>query len=156
MLLPTATPRPEQTPKAAPTPTPEPTSTPKLLKGRVVKHQPDQFRKGALSKEETSALKKAIKAIAWSRNSDPKAAADEDYAAMVKEYENSDVHYQLADLITEAVSNDYQPNNEEATRSYIAQLNSNLEAGDKDEEERQKPSSTRRPDSLQRQREVGE
>jgi hypothetical protein len=116
------------------TPTPDPTSTPtpalvstptlKPLKGRVVKHQPDQFCKGALSKEELSAIKKAIKTIPWSRNSDPKAAANEDYAAIVVECEKSSVHDLLTDLITEAVSNDYQPNNEAANGAYFTQLNS--------------------------------
>jgi hypothetical protein len=131
-------PRPEATPKSAqsaptttaepiPTTTAEPTPTLKPLKRRVVKHQPDQFRKGAISKEEMSAIKKAIKTIPWSRNSDPKAAADEDYAAIVKECEKSGVDGLLTDLVTEAVSNDYQPNNEAANSAYITELNSDCE-----------------------------
>jgi hypothetical protein len=36
----------------------------------------------------------------------------------------------LADVITEAVSNDYQPNNEAANSAYFAELNSNFENGD--------------------------
>ena len=88
------------TPK--PTPAPELASAPKPLKSREVKHQPDQFRKGALGKEELSAIKKALETIQWSRNSDPKAAADEDYAAILKECQNSNLHYLLTDLITEA------------------------------------------------------
>jgi hypothetical protein len=150
MLGVSPTPTPEPTLEPTATPIPEPTPTPKPLKSRVVKHQPDQFRKGALSKEELSAIKKAIKSIQWSRNSDPKAAADEDYAAIVKVCENSSVHYLLADLITEAASNDYQPDNEAANSSYITELNSNFDSKVKDEREAQKPSSTRPPDPLQR------
>ena len=122
----------------------EPTPTPKPLKSRVVKHQPNQFRKGALSKEELSAIKKAIRTIEWSRNSDPKAAADEDYAAIVKECEKSSVHDLLADLITEAASNDYQPGNEAANSTYITELVSHFETRVKDEREAQKPRSQRR------------
>ncbi len=120
-----------------PTPTPVSTPTPKPLKSRVVKHQPDQFRKGAISKEELSAIKKAIKTIPWSRNSDPKAAADEDYAAIVKECEKSSVHDLLTDLITEAVSNDYQPNNEAANGAYFTELNSDFENGVKTDRKNQ-------------------
>ena len=116
---------PDSTPE--PTPTPTPVSTPTPLKSRVVKHQPDQFRKGAISKEELSAIKKAIRAIPWSRNSDPKAAADEDYGAILKECEKSRVHDLLTDLITEAVSNDYQPNNVAANGAYFTELNSDFE-----------------------------
>jgi type IV secretory pathway VirB10-like protein len=129
-VLPAATAAtPEPTPELTPTSTPEPTPTPKPLKSRVVKHQPDQFRRGALSREELSAIKKAIRTITWSRNPDPKAAADEDYAAMVRECQNSNVRYHLADLITEAESNEYKPDDEEATRIYITELNANFEAG---------------------------
>jgi hypothetical protein len=122
-------PGPEATPKSAQSTPAEPTPALKPLKRRVVKHQPDQFRKGAISKEELSAIKKAIKTIPWSRNSDPKAAADEDYAAIVKECEKSAVNGLLTDLVTEAVSNDYQPNNEAANGAYFTELNSNFENG---------------------------
>jgi hypothetical protein len=120
------------TPDPPSTPTPALVSTPTLkpLKGRVVKHQPDQFCKGALGKEELSVIKKAIKTIPWSRNSDPKAAANEDYAAIAEECEKSGVHDLLTDLITEAVSNDYQPNNEAANGAYFTQLNSDFENRD--------------------------
>ena len=132
-ILPGSTlPRPEATPKSAqstPTTTAEPTPTLKPLKRRVVKHQPDQFRKGAISKEELSAIKKAIKTISWSRNSDPKGAADEDYAAIVKECEKSGVDGLLTDLVTEAVSNDYEPKNEAANSAYFTELNSDFENG---------------------------
>jgi hypothetical protein len=132
-ILPVSTiPGPAATPKSAPstpTTTAEPTPTLKPLKRRVVKHQPDQFRQGAISKEELSAIKKAIKTIPWSRNSDPKAAADEDYAAIVKECEKSSVDRLLTDLVTEAVSNDYQPNNEAANSAYFTELNSEVENG---------------------------
>jgi hypothetical protein len=101
------------------------------LKVRVVKHQPDQFRKGAINQEELSAIKKAIKNISWSRNANPKAAANEDYASIVKECEKSGVHDLLTDLITEAVSNDYQPDNEAANSVYFTELNSDLERGDR-------------------------
>jgi hypothetical protein len=119
-------------------PTPQLTVTPATvtiaalepLKIRVVKHQADQFREGALNKEELSAIQSAIKTILWSLNSDPKAAADEDYAAIVKECQKSGVHDLVTDLITEAVSNDYQPNNEVANVAYSAELNSALEKGD--------------------------
>lgn len=147
-ILPASTtPRHESTPEltqSTPTTTIEPIPTPKPLKSRVVKHQPNQFRKGALSKEELSAIKKAIRTIQWSRNSDPKAAADEDYAAIVKECEKSSVHDLLADLITEAASNDYQPGNEAANSTYITELVSDFETRVKDEREAQKPRSQRR------------
>jgi hypothetical protein len=138
VLLVSTTPTPDPTPEPTPTPTPVSTPTPKPLKSRVVKHQPDQFRKGAISKEELSAIKKAIKTIPWSRNSDPKAAADEDYAAIVKECEKSRVRDLLTDLITEAVSNDYQQNNEAANGSYFTELNSDFENGVKTDRENQK------------------
>jgi hypothetical protein len=129
-ILPTSTvPRPEATPTSAPTTSAEATPKLKPLKRRVVKHQPDQFRKGAISKEELSAIKKALKTIPWSRNSDPKAAADEDYAAIIKECEKSTVDGLLTDLVTEAVSNDYQPNNEAANSAYFTELNSNFDNG---------------------------
>jgi hypothetical protein len=133
-----------QTTQSTPTATVEPTPTPKPLRSRVVKHQPNQFRKGALSKEELSAIKKAIKTIQWSRNSYPKAAADEDHAAIVKECEKSSVHDLLPDLITEAASNDYQPGNEAANSAYITELISDFETRVKDEREAQKPPSQRR------------
>ena len=134
-ILPRSTvPKPEATPKSGQsTPTTvDPTPPLKPLKRRVVKHQPDQFRKGAISKEELSAIKKAIKTIPWSRNSDPKAAADEDYAAIVKECKKSAVNGLLTDLVTEAVSNDYQPNNEAANGAYFTELNANFENGEID------------------------
>lgn len=129
ILLMSGTPTPDPAPERTSTPTPFSIPTLKPLESRVVEHQPDQFREGAISKEELSAIKKAIKTIPWSRNSDPKAAADEDYAAMVKECEKSSVHGLLTDLITEAVSNDYQPNNEAANGAYFAEINSNFENG---------------------------
>jgi hypothetical protein len=141
------TPGPEPTPaptQSKPTETVRPTPTPKPLKSRVVRHQPNQFRKGALSKEELSAIKKAISTIQWSRNSDPQAAAHEDYAAITKECEKSSVHDLLADLITEAVSNDYQPGNEAANSTYSAALISDFETRVKDEQEAKKPGTLRR------------
>ncbi len=137
LLLASTTATPDPTPELTPTPTPVSTPTPKPLKSRVVKHQPDQFRKGAISKEELSAIKKAIKTIPWSRNSDPKAAADEDYTAIVKECEKSPVHDLLTDLITEAVSNDYQPNNQTANSAYFTELNSDFENGVKTDRKNQ-------------------
>src|ERR1700722_2812625 len=118
------------TPNPIPQSTPVPALTPAPLKTRVVEHQPDQFRKGAISTEELSAIQKAIQAIRWSRNANPKAAANEDYAAIVKECEKSSVPDLLPDLITEAVSNDYQPNNEAANVAYSTELNSDLENAD--------------------------
>jgi len=132
ILSASTTPGPEPAPEptqSTPTTTVEPTPSPKPLKGRVIKHRPDQYPKGALSKEELSAIKKAIRTIQWSRNSDPKAAADEDYAAIVKECENSSVHYLLEDLITEVASNDYQPDNEVANTTYINELISDFKNG---------------------------
>ena len=129
---------------STPTTTFEPTPTLKPLKSRVVKHQPNQFRKGALSNEELSAIKKALRTIKWSRNSDPKAAAVEDYEAIVKECATSSVHGLLADLITEAASNDYQPGNEAGNSIYIAELISNFETRVKDEREAPRPRSHRR------------
>jgi len=139
-LLPVST---APTPEPAPTSTPQPTPTPNPLKSRVVKHRPNQFREGAISKEELSAIKNAIKTIQWSRNADPKAAADEDYAAIAKECNKRSAHYLLLDLITEAAGNDYQPHNEAANSAYITELNSVFEKGVKDEPEAQKPSSKR-------------
>jgi len=137
MLLASTTPTPDPAPEPTLTPIPVSTPTPAPLKSRVVKHQPDQFRKGAIGKEELSAIKKAIRAIPWSRNSDPKAAADEDYAAIVKECEKSSVHDLLTDLITEAASNDYQPHNVAANGAYFAELNSDFENGVKNDRENQ-------------------
>jgi hypothetical protein len=127
----TSTPNPP--PQSTPAPTPVSALTLAPLKIRVVEHQPDQFRKGAISTEELSAIQKAIQAIRWSRNSNPKAAANEDYAAIVKECEKSSVPNLLPDLITEAVSNDYQPNNEAANVAYSTELNSDLENADHSE-----------------------
>ena len=138
ILLVSTTPTPDPTPETTPTPTPVSTPTPKPLKSRVVRHQPGQFRKGAINKKELSAIKKAIKTIPWSRNSDPKTAADEDYAAIVKECEKSSMHNLLTDLITEAVSNDYQPNNEAANDAYFTELNSDFENDVKADREKQK------------------
>jgi hypothetical protein len=136
LLLVSATPAPVPSPLAIPTPTPTLTLAP--LKVRVVKHQPDQFRKGAIGKEEIAAIDQAIKTIPWSRNPNPQAAADEDYAAIVKECEQSQVHDLLTDLITEAVANDYQPDNEAANVAYAGRLNSDFEAGDQNASSNQK------------------
>ena len=135
------TPEPEPTPESTKptlTETAHPTPTPKPLKSRVVKHQPNQFRKGALSKVELSAINKAMRTIQWSRNSDPQAAAHEDYAAIAKECEKSSVHDLLTDLITEAASNDYQPGNEEANTAYITELISDFENGVRADRERRR------------------
>jgi hypothetical protein len=112
-----------------PTPMPSPllAATPEPLKIRVVKHQPDQFRKGAMSKEELSALNNAIQSIQWSRNPDPKSAANEDYTAIVKECEQSSVRDLLTDLVTEAIANDYQPNNEAANAAYSGEMSGDFE-----------------------------
>jgi hypothetical protein len=133
MLLVSTAPTPDLNPDSNSTPILDSTSALKPLNSRVVLHQPDQFRQGALSTEELSAVNRAIKMIPWSRNSNPKAAADEDYAAIGKECKASSVHDLLADVITEAVSNDYQPNNEAANRIYFAELNSNFANGDQDD-----------------------
>jgi hypothetical protein len=130
VFLASTTPTPDPTPQSTPTPTIVSTGTFEPLKIRIVKHQPDQFRKGAISAEEFSAIEQAIKNIPWSLNSNPKAAANEDYAAIVKACEESGVHDLLTDLVTEAVSNDYQPNNEAANSAYTAELNSDFEKGD--------------------------
>jgi hypothetical protein len=122
-------PAPAPVPQFTPEPTPLSNSTPEPLKSRVVNHQPDQFRTGAVSKEELTALEKALKSIPWSLNSNPEAAANEDYSAIVKECEKSGEHDLLADLITEAVSNDYQPNNETANSAYSTDLTADFENG---------------------------
>jgi hypothetical protein len=140
------TPEPEPTPESTKptlTETAHPTPTPKPLKSRVVKHQPNQFRKGALSKVELSAINKAMRTIQWSRNPDPQAAAHEDYAAIAKECEKNSVRDLLADLITEAASNDYQPGNEAANSIYSAALISKFETRVKDEGEEKKPETQR-------------
>ena len=49
----------------------------------------------------------------------------------------------LTDLITEAASNDYQPANQAANSTYIAELISDFEAGVKDERAARKPRSQR-------------
>jgi hypothetical protein len=118
------------TPDPTPQSTPVSTVTLEPLKIRIVQHQPDQFRKGAISAEEFAAIKQAIKKIPWSLNSNPKAAAHEDYAAIVKASKESSVHDLLTDLVTEAISNDYQPNNEAANSAYTTELNSDFEKGD--------------------------
>ena len=141
-LLVSATPSHESLPEPAhstPTTTLEPPPTRSPLKSRVVKHQPNQFRKGALSKEELAAIKKALRTIQWSRNSNPKAAADEDYEAIVKACATSSLHDLLADLITEATSNDYQPGNEAANNTYTAELISNFETNVKEERKAKQP-----------------
>jgi hypothetical protein len=113
------------------TPKPIPASKTALepLKSRVVNHRPDQFRKGAVGKDELLAIQKAIGSIPWSLNGNPEAAADEDYSAIVRECKKSGEHDLLADLIAEAVSNDYQPNNEAANAAYSNELNSDFENG---------------------------
>jgi hypothetical protein len=133
MLLASTATTPDPSQESTSTPTPVSTSTAEPINVRVVKHQPDQFRKGAISSAELSAIEKAIKTIPWSRNSNPQAAAKEDYAAIVKECRNSGVHDLLIDLITEAVSNEYQPNNEAANSAYSTELNLDLENGDQSE-----------------------
>jgi hypothetical protein len=122
----------------------QPTHAPKPLESRLIKHQPNQFRKGALSRKELDAIKKAIRTIQWSRNPDPKAAADEDYAAIVKECGNGSLHDLLADLVTEAASNDYQPDNEAANSIYTKELISDFETGAEDEQKAQKRESQQR------------
>jgi hypothetical protein len=117
MLLVSTAPTPDPTPSSNSTSVLDSTSAFKPLNIRVVVHQPDQFRKGALSKEELSAIKKAVETIPWGRNSNPKAAAGEDYAGIIRECKKSSVHDLLADLVTEAVSNDYQSNNGCSKRS---------------------------------------
>jgi hypothetical protein len=53
------------------------------------------------------------------------------------------VHDLLADLITEAASNDYQPGNEAANSIYIAALVSKFETRVKDEGEGKNPETQR-------------
>jgi hypothetical protein len=127
--LASSTAAPPPIPQFTPEPTPVSKSTIKPLKSRVVNHQPDQFRKGAVGKDELIAIKKAIKSIPWSLNANPEAAANEDYSAIVQECAKSGEHGLLADLITEAMSNDYQPNNEDANVAYSNELNSDFENG---------------------------
>jgi hypothetical protein len=129
-LLASATPPLDPTRQSIPTPTPVSTVTLEPLKSRVVKHQPDQFRTGAISKAELSAIEKAIKTIPWSRNSNPQAAAKEDYAAIGKESAKSGMGALLQDLLTEALSNDYKPNDVAANDAYSTELNSEFESGD--------------------------
>jgi len=130
----TPTPNPDiQLASTAPAPTPEPIPLSKSslppLKSRVVSHQPNQFRKGAVDKDELIAIEKAIKSIPWSLNSNPETAANEDYSAIVKECQKSGEDNLLADLVAEAVSNDYQPNNETANVAYSTKLTADFENG---------------------------
>jgi hypothetical protein len=129
-LLASATPPLDPTRQSMATPTPVSTVTLEPLKSRVVKHQPDQFRTGTLSKAELSAIEKALNTIPWSRNSNPQAAAKEDYAAIVKESAKSGRGDLLKDLLTEALSNDYKPNDAAANDAYSTELNSDFETGD--------------------------
>jgi len=129
-LLASATPPLDPTQQSIPTPTPVSTVTLGPLKSRVVKHQPGQFRTGAISKAELSAIKKAIETIPWSRNSNPQAAAREDYVAIVKESAKSGMGALSQDLLTEALSNDYKPNDVAANNAYSIELNSEFESGD--------------------------
>jgi hypothetical protein len=122
-------PAPAPIPQLTPEPIPLSKSTLEPLKSRVVNHQPDQFRTGAVGKDELIAIEKAIKSIPWSLNSNPEAAANEDYSAIVKECEKSGEHDLLADLIAEAVSNDYQPDNETANAAYSTDLTADYENG---------------------------
>jgi hypothetical protein len=122
-------PAPVPSPQLTPEPVPQSKSTLEPLKGRVVKHQPAQFRKGVVGDDELVAITKALKSIPWSLNANPEAAAHEDYSAIVNECEKSGEHYLLEDLIAEAVSNDYQPNNEAANAAYSTELNSDFENG---------------------------
>jgi hypothetical protein len=122
-------PAPVPSPQFTPEPVPQSKSTLEALKSRVVKHQPDQFRKGAVGDDELIAITKALKSIPWSLNANPEAAAHEDYSAIVKECEKSGEHDLLEDLIAEAVSNDYQPNNEAANAAYSTELNADFENG---------------------------
>jgi hypothetical protein len=89
-----------------------------------------------MSREELSAIKKAIKTIQWSRDS-TKAAADKDCAAIVKECKNSNLRYLVADLITEAQATTYRPGNEAANTAYIAELIANFENGVESRREKQ-------------------
>src|ERR1700730_161903 len=74
MVVASTTPTPNATAQSTPNSALVSTINLEPLKVRVVKHQPDQFRKGAINQEELSAIKKAIKNISWSRNANPKAA----------------------------------------------------------------------------------
>jgi hypothetical protein len=130
LLLASTMPTPNSSPESPPGPTPVAKLPAEPLAIRVVKHQPDQFRKGALSEEELSAINKAINTIPWSQDANPKAAATADYAAIVKACAKSGVHDLLKDLVTEALSNDYQPNNEAANAAYSTELNSDFENAD--------------------------
>lgn len=116
-------------PQFTPEPVPVSKSTPEPLQRRVVNHQPDQFRKGGIDKDELFAIKKALESIPWSLNGNPEAAANEDYSAIVQECEKSRERGLLADLVVEAVSNDYQPNNETANAAYSTALTSDFENG---------------------------
>jgi hypothetical protein len=122
-------PAPVPSPQLTPEPVPQSKSTLEPLKGRVVKHQPAQFRKGVVGDDELVAITKALKSIPWSLNANPEAAAHEDYSAIVKECEKTGEHHLVEDLIAEAVSNDYQPNNEAANAAYSTQLNADSENG---------------------------
>ena len=85
-----------------------------------------------------------MRTIHWSRNPDPQAAAYEDYAAIAKECEKNSDRDLLADLITEAASNDYQPGNEVANSTDNATLISDFETRVKDEREAKKRGTLRR------------
>jgi hypothetical protein len=104
---------------------PIPTPTATLLKIRIIKHSP----KSKMDADELASVKKALKAINWSRNPDPKEAADVDYSAIVKILCKGRTTQSFPDLIWEAESNDYQPNNEKANDEYQAQLSDDFESG---------------------------
>lgn len=107
---PTPVPPPTSNPDQIANPTPVVTVTPATkaekpvvkaqLKSRVVKHNPEAM--GKMDAGELAVVKKALKAISWSRNSDPKAAADEDYAVIVK-YSAKGGPHDLWDIVKSCV-----------------------------------------------------
>jgi hypothetical protein len=101
--------------KAAPAKSTPPQSPP--LKSRSVKYQFDETAK--YERGELVALKTALKTIHWSRNSDPRSAAEEDYQSILDYSSTSQYHSFLEHLETEAEYNDYITGNEHANDDYL-------------------------------------
>ena len=114
----------------------EASTTPsKPLQNRVVKHQPEGFMDS--DKGDIVSVKKAVKAIRWSLNSDPKSAAEEDYQSILKYCATNESHNLRENLVLEVETNDYIVGNETANSDYLAGVDEAVAAGLKQKMEEQ-------------------
>jgi len=137
-----------QTPTASPNvPQPEASSTPTAqpLKSRIVVHHPEQF--GKISTAELAVIKKALRTIRWSRNGDPGAAADEDYAAIVKYFKDGTPHNLFADLIAEIEGNDYRLGDGAANDTYSLRVQADFDSSVKADRDREEAAAGPAPDT---------